>query len=90
MLRREVATHPLDLLPGHRALGAAGSLLGVLVHELATCDHKPQTDLAHQKHNQSRYQRIHQKWSENNRENDGKRRSGPGVLTTRVWLDFVA
>lgn len=26
----------LDLLPGHRALGAARPLLGVLVHELAT------------------------------------------------------
>lgn len=28
--------NPLDLLPGHRALGAARPLLGVLVHELTT------------------------------------------------------
>jgi len=28
--------NPLDLLPGDGALGPAGSLLGVLVHELAT------------------------------------------------------
>ena len=33
----KAATHPLDLLPGHRALGAARPLLGVLVHELTTC-----------------------------------------------------
>lgn len=35
----KAGTHSLDLLPGHGALGPARPLLGVLVHELATCNH---------------------------------------------------
>ena len=86
-MQSHAATHPLDLLPGHRALGAARPLLGVLVHELTTCGTqgtKP-TDFSEDlgTNNSEATKEI--------RLAKGRRRgSRPGVLTTRVWLDLVA
>jgi hypothetical protein len=74
---KKAGTHPLDLLPGHGALGPAGSLLGVLVHKLATCKHKPQTDRAHQNHTQSRSKEPPKMEREQKRKGWGKE----GILT---------